>query len=459
MAVTDIGAEANALFDQLSEGVDITIPEIDLSGPEYDYPFDSTSEIYKAVVRPSICDITDGDVEGSGAFDKIMRSVGAHLKSEYEANRITGAEYTKAYIALVESSMSNATQFVLSRDMTFWQAQQAQLAAITARIQLQTAKVQMAQLLFSALREKAAYVLAKMQALGAAVDYKTSEYTLENILPQQKDLLTKQNAGETLRNEGLDLENQVKNYNLVNILPKQLATMTAEIEGRGIQNAGGLIENQSKTYTLANILPVQKNMIEAQVDGQLAQTEGLGIENSTRSYTLTNMLPKQLEALIGQIEAQETQTLGYMTENDIKSYNLTTMLPLQRNLLSGQIDTQAMQTEGLDLDNQTKNFNLITMLPKQYVLISEQVEAARAQTLDTRTDGVTVVGSLGKQKELYSQQITSYQRRSEMDAAKFWVDAWTVQKSIDEGLTPPSNFTNTNVDSVLSKIRVNNNLS
>lgn len=459
MAVTDIGEEANALFDQLSEGVDITIPDIDLSGPEYDYPFDANSEIYKAVTRPSICDITDGDVQGDGAFDKIMRSVAEHLKTEYEANRITGAEYTKAYIALVESSMSNATQFVLSRDMTFWQAQQAQLAAITARIQLQTAKVQMAQLLFSALREKAAYVLAKMQALGAAVEFKTSEYTLENILPQQKDMLTKQIAGQDLQNEGSDLENQTKSYNLLNLLPKQLASLTAEIESRSIQNAGGIIDNQSKTYTVSNILPLQKNMLEEQISVETLQAEGLGIENQTKTYSLVNMLPKQLEALVGQIEAQETQTLGYMTENDIKTYNLSTMLPLQRNLLSGQVDAQLMQTEGIDLDNQIKNFNLITMLPKQYVLVSEQVEAARAQTLDTRTDGNAVVGSLGKQKDLYTQQITSYQRRSEMDAAKFWVDAWTVQKSIDEGLTPPTNFTNANVDTVLSKIRVNNNLS
>lgn len=387
MAITDIGEEANALFDQLAEGVNITIPDIDLSGPEYDFPFDDKSELYQAVTRPSICDITTGDVKGEGAFDKIMQSVAEHLKGEYDSSRITGAEYTKAYIALVESSMGNATQFVLSRDMSFWQAQQAQLAAITARIQMQTAKVQMAQLLYSALREKAAYVLAKMQALGAAADYKTSEYNLENILPLQKDMLVKQNSGQTLQNEGYDIDNRTKNY------------------------------------------------------------------------TLVNTLPKQLEMLVVQITGQETQNEGLITENQTKVYTLNTIMPLQRNLLSGQVDAQAMQTEGYDLDNQIKNFNVATMLPKQFTLLSEQVEAARAQTLDTRTDGVPVVGSLGKQKELYSQQITSYQRRSEMDAAKFWVDAWTVQKTIDEGLTPPTNFTNTNVDQVLSKIRTNNNLT
>lgn len=315
MAILDVGAEANALFNQLSEDFTGTLPVIDINGPEFDFPFDADSQMYKEVPKLTICDLTEREVDGNGVFDSLMTSVSAHLKQEYENNRITGAEYTKAYIASMEAAMASGVQFLLQRDQAYWQAQTAQLAAITARVQMQTAKAQLVQTMFSALREKAGYALTKMQTLGASLETKTADYNLTTMLPVQKEILDKESAGRTLANEGLDL------------------------------------------------------------------------------------------------------------------------------------------------DNQTKDFNLVNILVQQHALLKEQTEAARAQTMDIRTDANPVMGSIGKQKELYSQQITSYQRRAEMDAAKLFTDAWTVQKTVDEGLVPPTNFTNTNVDAVLSKIRTNNGLS
>jgi hypothetical protein len=95
----------------------------------------------------------------------------------------------------------------------------------------------------------------------------------------------------------------------------------------------------------------------------------------------------------------------------------------------------------------------------QEALIIEQTQVQRAQTMNTRLDGVTtVVGAIGKQKDLYDQQITSYQRDSETKAAKMFSDAWITQKTLDEGLTAPDNFTNATVDIVMEKIRENNGL-
>lgn len=91
-------------------------------------------------------------------------------------------------------------------------------------------------------------------------------------------------------------------------------------------------------------------------------------------------------------------------------------------------------------------------------LIQEQIEAQRAQTLDTRTDGQVVKGTLGKQKDLYSQQITSYQRNAEVAAAKIFSDAWITQKTIDDGLVAPEVFQNSSVNTVMSRVRTNNGL-
>lgn len=271
--------EANRLLEELTKGDDFTLPDIDMSGPEWDIPGGDDSPIFGAIDKISNESLTTREVGGSGTFDALMESAHNHLKAEFKANRITGGEYTKAYIAMMESCMSNAVQFLLGRDQAYWAAAMAQIQAVTARVQLATSKAQ--------------FVLAKIQALSAK-----SEYALTKM---------------------------------------KIAT-------------------ESETYCAAL-------------------------------------------------------------------------------------------------------FNADQMLPQQLKLLTEQTEAQRAQTLDTRTDGITVSGSIGKQKELYSQQITSYQRDAEVKASKLFTDAWITQKTIDEGLNPPNGFTNASIDTILTKLKSNNGLN
>lgn len=271
--------EANRLLEELTKGDDFTLPDIDMSGPEWDIPGGDGSPIFGAITKITNESFTTREVGGSGTFDALMESAHNHLKAEFKANRITGGEYTKAYIAMMESCMSNAVQFLLGRDQAYWAAALAQIQAVTARVQLATSKAQ--------------FVLAKIQALSAK-----SEYALTKM---------------------------------------KIAT-------------------ESETYCAAL-------------------------------------------------------------------------------------------------------FNASQMLPQQLKLITEQTEAQRAQTLDTRSDGATVTGSVGKQKELYSQQITSYQRDAEVKASKLFTDAWITQKTIDEGLNPPNGFTNASIDTILTKLKSNNGLN
>lgn len=271
--------EANRLLEELTKGDDFTLPDIDMSGPEWDIPGGDGSPIFGAITKITNESLTTREVGGSGTFDALMESAHNHLKAEFKANRITGGEYTKAYIAMMESCMSNAVQFLLGRDQAYWAAAMAQIQAVTARVQLATSKAQ--------------FVLAKIQALSAK-----SEYALTKM---------------------------------------KIAT-------------------ESETYCAAL-------------------------------------------------------------------------------------------------------FNASQMLPQQLKLVTEQTEAQRAQTLDTRSDGTTVTGSVGKQKELYSQQITSYQRDAEVKASKLFTDAWITQKTIDEGLNPPNGFTNASIDTILTKLKSNNGLN
>jgi hypothetical protein len=276
---------ANEIFDAVMAGVGgVDIPTVDFSGAEFQLP--DPADLSEKIARLTNADLTEGKVGGTGTFDALMTGFNAYLKAEFDKGRITGEQYSKAFIALSEGAMGQAVQYLLGRDTAYWQAitaQQnalaAQAATITARVQLEAAKVQLASLQIEHQKNRAEYALIKLKLATEDMTYGAAKFTLDFLLPQQEQLL------------------------------------------------------------------------------------------------------------------------------------------------------------------------------------KEQVETARAGTMDTRTDGTTaILGSIGKQKELYSQQITSYKRDSEVKAAKIFIDAWTVMKTIDEGLLPPTNFNNTGLDEILTTLKQTNNL-
>ena len=299
MAGPSILAESNAdeisqqVFEYLATDAPFTLPVVDLSGSAFQLPTQAGNPAYDAVATLTNDDLTTKVIDGTGTFDVLMTSQKAHLQGEYDAGRITGDQYTKAYIELTSVAMGSAVSYLLGRDAAYYQAmlvqaqvQRAEIESVTAAVNLETAKAELASMSYTYLTNKAAYTLAKMK----------------------------------------------------------LAT-------EDIQFA--LTKNQSEVaaYQLANILPAQKALTE------------------------------------------------------------------------------------------------------------EQIEVQRAQTMDTRVDGVTtIVGSVGRQKALYDQQITSYQRDSEYKTAKMYLDAWITQKTLDEGLAAPTELTNTVIEDVLNTNRVNNGL-
>lgn len=250
----------------------LPVPEID--DPLFQVPAELTDRMYAKVTLPNVGELTDGTVGGTGIFDRLMSSLSTHIRAEYQGNRITGSEYTKAYIAMTEVAMSTALQLLLGREQSFWQAQQGQIAAINARVGLEESRVR----------------------------YATGIYNLNTVLPGQVALTDKQ-------------------------------TQVAE---------------------------AQREQIE---------------ETTTR------------------------------------------------------------------------------IIPKQELLIHEQTQAQRAQSSDTRNDGAPVAGLVLRQRQLYEQQVESYKRDSEVKVAKIFADAWTVQKTVDEAIVPPGNFTNADIDSVLTVLK------
>ena len=116
--------------------------------------------------------VTDGTLTGNGIFDTWMRALGAHLKREYAEQRITGDEYAKAYIALMNNLLNAAVGF---------HTQDAQLAMAQEKLkyelQLLDAQVKLADKELAlkdkdlALKEKQV-ALAEAQLKAAEAQYK-----------------------------------------------------------------------------------------------------------------------------------------------------------------------------------------------------------------------------------------------------------------------------------------------
>lgn len=388
---------ANEISEVLLNGENFEVPMPDFSGDEFKVPPIGTDGIWAPIVHLQNSDLTTRTLDGDGTFDYLMSGFNVHLKREFEQNRITGEQYAKAYIALTEGAMANATQFLLGKDASYWaavnaqfQAQRAQVEVVTARIQLESEKTRLQVLRIEAHSRQAEFALNKMRLATQSIDYCIAKFKLDELMPQEKALML-----------------------------KQLERATAEIEGVNKQN--DLLDE--------NIIAAQnENLLhDLKTDMLLKQITGITNQNS--------MTLKQIEVL----------------QKDLDLW------PTKKLMLEAQLDNQMAQTA--NVEKQTENIQKdIDLFPLKESMLQEQMESQRAQTLDTRTDGITVTGTLGKQKELYTQQITSYKRDAEVKAGKMFTDAWITMKTIDEGLLPPTAFSNANLDTILTTIKTVNNL-
>lgn len=395
----DAAPRAEAILTDLTSGLNFTIPEVDLSGAEFEFPGGVDNPLYKEVTKLTHASLTDGSIEGSGAFDALMRGFKSHLKEEFEKGRITGADYTRAYVELTAAAMAQATQFTLGAEDTFWRAITGQLQGIAARASIEVEKARVISARLEANNLRANYALTTIKLATEDKNYCIADYNLTQMMPMQLQLTTEQAEGARAQ------------------------TMDTRLDG--ITAIAGIAGAEKELKAKQGIL------VEEQTEVQRAQTMDTRMDGTT-----------PISGIAG-------------AEKELKAK--------QGLLVEEQTEVQRAQTMDTRMDGTTLVAGLAAkqkeLTTEQIVLIAEQTEAQRAQTLDTRTDGQTVKGAIGKQKDLHTQQITSYKRDAETKAAKLFTDAWTVQKTIDEGLLAPNGFTNNSLDQVLTAIKTNNDLA
>lgn len=237
------------------------------------------------------------------------------------------------------------------------------------------------------------------------------------------------------------------------------AAITAQMQARitEIQATEALVKlEDSKVLAQKSVFSMKQSGAEyALTKMQIATENGknflLNAQTEGERYKVDNLLPVQYEQEVHKRDFQLPAATGLLKEQweTQRGQTLNTRTD-GLTAISGVVGQQRMS---LETDVETKEYQLNNILPVQLDLVKEQREAERAKTLDTRTDLSAVTGSIGKQKDLYTQQIDSFVKDAKYKVAKMYLDNWITQKTLDENITPPTELTAANAGIVLANYR------
>lgn len=422
---------AQQLFDSLISDAPVP-PTVDFSDTRFNFDPDTNSDLYRDPNEISIDDLTQVDLDGSGVFDKLMAAMDLHIQREFKGNRITGDQYAKVYTEVMGGVLGSSVQFLLAKDQAHW-------AAITAQMQARIAQIQATEALIKLEETKILTQKAIFEMKNSGAEYALNKLRLANE-NQQNFLLTAQTDNEVYRGKYLlPAELAIQEYQRMEVLPSSVNINKVQAD-RVLPAEASLkeyinrelqpLEKAAAKYNVEVTLPLKTDIDEFQRDSLLP------VQLGQEQHKLNFLMPAQTGLAKEQWETQRAQTLNTRTDG------LT--------MVSGLI---GKQKDSITADIATKQFNIDFVLPVQLDLVKEQREAERSKTLNTRTDGQTVVGSVGKQKDLYTQQIDSFIKDAKYKTAKMYLDNWITQKTLDENITPATELTAANAGTVLAGFR------
>ena len=184
--------------------------------------------------------VTDGTLAGNGIFDTWMRTLGAHLKREYAEQRITGDEYAKAYIALMNNLLNAAVGFLtqdaqlamsqeqMRHDITISDAQLLMAQTkLTHDIEITDAQLTMAQ---TKLGHETQLLDAQVGHLSAQVSLANKELTLKD-----KELALKDKqvvlAEAQIKAAQVQYQDTIDGKAIGGVLGKQMKVYDAQAKG------------------------------------------------------------------------------------------------------------------------------------------------------------------------------------------------------------------------------------
>lgn len=182
-------------------------------------------------VTITLDDLTQAKVDGTGAFDTLMRSMVGHLELEFNKGRLRGADYANVYLNALTPVLQNAVVFLLQKDEA---ANKASL--VDAQVRLTEAQILLAE-------AELARELLNTELVQAQVDKLKAETI--NVQQQLNNLL----AEECVLKSQFDI-NKSQNLQVIaqtSLVNQKVATEKAQTSGVGIEPES-VIGKQIKLY-------------------------------------------------------------------------------------------------------------------------------------------------------------------------------------------------------------------
>ncbi|AUR87171.1 virion structural protein [Vibrio phage 1.097.O._10N.286.49.B3] len=198
-------------------------------------------------------EITDGCPEGQGVFDQLMKSIKAHLKEEYDAQRIRGSEYTQVYLNSLQTAMGQSIQWQLG-------AQIAENQALLIEKQIENAEKQ------NLLLEEQRQLLI---AQTAQVVQATANAVLEaDNIPKQGDVLDAQEEQILKQVEVATSQARNTEYQTDSVLPAQVAILDQKLITESAQT-----QDSTSQGVVEGVIGKQKVLYTNQADGFIRDSE------------------------------------------------------------------------------------------------------------------------------------------------------------------------------------------
>lgn len=189
----------------------------------------------------------------------------------------------------------------------------------------------------------------------------------------------------------------------------------------------------------------QTKLLQIQAQNAFLDRTRLEAELETARLVAYRAQAEAFTAQLGALTAQTQYANGKLqlvaTLQQINSQEMQEAL-LEANYKEAHVKTSNTLPDGsapgghaaVDLEIKTEQ---LTLLEKQQTLLDAQTDVQRAQTRDTNTDSTTVAGVIGVQKDLYQQQIASYELDGKSKGVKLVADLWTSAKALDDSVQSP----------------------
>lgn len=182
-------------------------------------------------------DLTQAKVDGTGAFDTVMRAMVGHLELEFQKGRLRGADYANVYLNSLTPVLQNAVVFLLQKDEAANKA-----ALVEAQIRLTEAQILLAEAELARENNNAELVAAQV--------LKVKQETT-NLVQERLNLI----AQECVLKSQYDI-NMLQKLNIT----AQTSLVQQKVASEKAQTVGAGVEPDS-------VIGKQKALYQAQSDG------------------------------------------------------------------------------------------------------------------------------------------------------------------------------------------------